>query len=190
MPDFDGEYEISNLGRLRRIDGKMMQPHIDDQGYPRTRIKGKPRRIRRLVAIAFVAGRADGLEVCYNDGDKLNAAASNLRWDTRSSNMLDVVKHGGHNFASRDVCGNGHPYSERAPMMRAGRARICRTCAYAARDVSKAATQARGLEPGDPRHGTLTAHHDHACRCERCLEAYRAYRREYRARKNRKVVEQ
>jgi hypothetical protein len=46
---------------------------------------------------AFIApwpGR--GWECCHNDGDFLNNDLSNLRWDTVSSNRVDMVRHGVH----------------------------------------------------------------------------------------------
>lgn len=46
-----------------------------------------------LVAEHFCNGKEPGLEVCHNNGDKLDCRAENLRWDTRSENRLDIGRH-------------------------------------------------------------------------------------------------
>lgn len=47
----------------------------------------------------------------------------------------------------------------------------CRSANTARHAQVVARMQARGLPPGDPRHGTYTAYTQWACRCERCLAA-------------------
>jgi hypothetical protein len=34
------------------------------------------------------------MQVCHNDGNKLNNNANNLRYDTHENNMLDAINHG------------------------------------------------------------------------------------------------
>jgi len=48
------------------------------------------------------------MEGCHNNGDKDNNRLSNLRWDTPSSNSLDLVRHGTHNQARKTHCPRGH----------------------------------------------------------------------------------
>lgn len=48
-----------------------------------------------LVLEAFVGPRPDGLFCCHNDGDPGNNRLENLRWDTRSANNIDILRHGG-----------------------------------------------------------------------------------------------
>ena len=58
--------------------------------------------VHRLVCEAFHGPAADAaLHCCHNDGDKHNNRAENLRWDTRSANEMDRVKHGTSNRGSR-----------------------------------------------------------------------------------------
>lgn len=47
-----------------------------------------------LVCSAFHGEKPPGMEVAHNDGNRLNNAASNLRWATRSENMHDKHRHG------------------------------------------------------------------------------------------------
>lgn len=50
----------------------------------------------RLVAMAWI-GTPEGyarLQVCHNDGNRLNNHFSNLRWDTPKNNTHDKYAHG------------------------------------------------------------------------------------------------
>lgn len=47
-----------------------------------------------LVCEAFHGPRRLGLEVAHNDGNRLNASATNLRWATRLANIADKWLHG------------------------------------------------------------------------------------------------
>ena len=49
--------------------------------------------IHRSVALAFLGETPDGMEVCHNNGIKSDNRLENLRFDTRSKNMLDVIRH-------------------------------------------------------------------------------------------------
>jgi hypothetical protein len=54
------------------------------------------RRVHRLVLEAFVGSCPPGMECCHNDGNPRNNRLDNLRWDTRSSNVRDQIRHGTH----------------------------------------------------------------------------------------------
>lgn len=57
--------------------------------------------IAHFILEAFVGPRPQGLECCHGDGNCLNDAADNLRWDTRQANNLDRVKHGANPVGER-----------------------------------------------------------------------------------------
>jgi len=63
--------------------------------------RSHPRTVHRLVLEAFVGPCPDGMEGCHNDGNPLNNALSNLRWDTRKANMADRGAHGRTHQGSR-----------------------------------------------------------------------------------------
>jgi len=94
-------YEVSNLGRIRSYRKankgipKILQGSTTKQGYKSIGLPGKTLTIHRLVMLAFVGPCPEGLEVCHNDGNKLNNTTDNLRYDTRTSNLLDTIKHNG-----------------------------------------------------------------------------------------------
>lgn len=56
-----------------------------------------------FVLIAFVGPCPPGMEACHNDGNCLNDASDNLRWDTSVANKADMRKHG------TQVHGETHP---------------------------------------------------------------------------------
>jgi hypothetical protein len=54
-------------------------------------------RVHVLVAEAFLPPRpTPAHEVRHWDGDRMNNAATNLRWGTRSDNVQDALRHGTH----------------------------------------------------------------------------------------------
>jgi hypothetical protein len=50
--------------------------------------------VHRLVLEAFVGPCPEGMEACHNNGDPADNRLENLRWDTRSANAKDKVRHG------------------------------------------------------------------------------------------------
>lgn len=105
---FEGYYEVSDHGRIRRPSmslgryktEKVLSPVRckGNIGYLMVTLKAgcdkaKTLYIHSTVLDAFVCSRPKGMFACHNDGDIENNHASNLRWDTRSSNEMDKVKH-------------------------------------------------------------------------------------------------
>lgn len=50
--------------------------------------------VHRLVLETFVGPCPKGMEGCHNNGIRTDNRLANLRWDTRSGNHRDAVKHG------------------------------------------------------------------------------------------------
>lgn len=114
-------YEVSNQGRVRSLDridskgglrrGRVLKFRTDDKGagysYIQMSANGKPakRNVHVLVLEAFVGPRPSPLhEACHLDGDKGNAALSNLRWDTRQGNWADKWRHGTATAGEQNAC--------------------------------------------------------------------------------------
>ena len=91
---YDGKYEVSNTGKIRRIY-KSRPPHVISQvltkkGYKKVHLsyKGmtKTELVHRLVAIAFISGYDINLQVNHKDENKTNNNVENLEWCTPSQN--------------------------------------------------------------------------------------------------------
>lgn len=74
------EYQASSAGRLRRGD-KLKLLSVDDKGYHMAFVAGRPRRVSRLVASAFLGFEfySPILSVDHIDRNTLNDDVSNLR---------------------------------------------------------------------------------------------------------------
>lgn len=110
LPDHEGHYEVSSLGRVRclthgnrwgrfrRATPLLMKAQCNMQGYRRVPISdGKSRRllsVASLVARTFIGPRPRGSEVAHNDGCCQNDAAANLRYATPTENARDKAIHG------------------------------------------------------------------------------------------------
>ena len=147
------KYEVSNQGRVRsvarevrrpnrgtyRVAERILKPRRAHHGHQYVTLFGdtkKDRRhfgVHRLVLAAFVGPCPEGMEACHNDGDPSNNQVSNLRWDTRSANMLDKVRHGNHWNVNKTHCPQGHPYSAENTYSPPSRPteRMCRACRIA-----------------------------------------------------------
>lgn len=101
---FEGVYEVSNLGRVKRVlrtsgtRHDFMTPTPDSTGRLFVNLRYHKQRknaqVHRLVLTAFMGPCPSGLVACHNDGNPSNNNLNNLRWDTQSSNMADRWRHG------------------------------------------------------------------------------------------------
>ena len=104
IQEFNGEYEVSNFGRVRSMKryygvvGRIMPQTIQCKGYYAVTFwmnnKAYCRKVHRLVIEAFTPN-PDSLP-CINhiDGNKLNNHVSNLEWCTYQANMQHAVRTG------------------------------------------------------------------------------------------------
>ena len=144
IPGYEGLYEVSDHGTVRSLDrqlpwngtsrffsGRILSPVATDFGHLVVGLykdgKSSHARVHRLVMLAFVGLCPEGEEVCHYDGDPANNRLSNLRYDTRSGNFLDSVRHGTHRNTRKTHCPRGHEYTAANTRMEQGRRR-CRTC--------------------------------------------------------------
>lgn len=98
---FEGWYEVSSHGRVRRVRpgrntraGKILKPTVAKIGYETTylskgegaRLTRKRHYVHRLVAAAFIGPCRPGLTVNHIDADKLNNRPWNLEYVTQPEN--------------------------------------------------------------------------------------------------------
>lgn len=111
--NYEGFYQVSNLGRVRGLDryvynpsgkckmkvkGRLLKLHIDTSGYKKITLKrdgfAKNKRVHRLVAETFLDNPNDLKQVNHIDGDKLNNAVSNLEFCTAKDNFEHAIEMG------------------------------------------------------------------------------------------------
>lgn len=144
IPGYEGRYEASATGHVRsNLTGRVLRPYTAASGHLFVALhkdrKSRSRTVHSLIAEAFIGPRPPGEEVRHRNGNPADNRAANLRYGTRSENVLDQVSHGVHNNASKTHCKNGHPLSGDNVKPRSGGGRRCVTCdrkskaSYAAR---------------------------------------------------------
>lgn len=116
---YEGKYQVSNLGRVKSLDRKATdsigrEKLCKGQVLKLTTQKGHKCKtiglskngkkttlnVHKLVMQAFV-GEPNGLEICHTDGDEGNNELSNLRYDTRSENQIDIYRCGSKSSAGK-----------------------------------------------------------------------------------------
>jgi hypothetical protein len=113
IPEWEGLYQASDRGRVRSLE-RTIQNSGARGGYVRRRSKvlktvtvesghhivalcrdGKRQTagVHRLVCMAFHGPNPPGHETAHWDGNPTNNVPSNLRWATRSENLMDRRRH-------------------------------------------------------------------------------------------------
>ena len=104
VPDFPGYYACDDgrIGSAFERDGETWK--ISDRimrilkpaysfGYYRVNLSRNGKRnfilVHKIIARTFIGECPEGYEICHNDGNSTNNAASNLRYDTHTMNILD-----------------------------------------------------------------------------------------------------
>lgn len=108
ISEYDGYYEASNLGRIRRLTrrgkdgrlwkGRVLKQRLNIHGYFQVTLScdGQQccRTVHGLVCLAFHGPRPPRHEVSHLDGNRANNAADNLRWSTHAENERMKWLHG------------------------------------------------------------------------------------------------
>ncbi len=128
VPGYEDYYEISNLGRVRRIDpekgtwfGRIITPIMGSGGYLSIRLAvngvKKNCTLHRLLALVWIPGYEPGLQVNHKDCNKTNNSLDNLEWVTHPENMRHARANldwdSSHTLGGRKGWSEGHARGER-----------------------------------------------------------------------------
>lgn len=95
---FEGLYQVSDAGRVRRVGGVVLRGAVKNHGYVEVALWRGSRAthvlVHRLVLLAFVGLPEANQEARHRDGSRLNNASNNLAWTGRATNMRDQYAHG------------------------------------------------------------------------------------------------
>lgn len=95
FPDYIVDTDGSVCGKRF---GKPLKASLGKSGYTQVVLCGNKnhtyKSVHRLVLETFVGPCPDGMECCHNNGIKDDNKLENLRWDTKSNNQKDSIKHG------------------------------------------------------------------------------------------------
>lgn len=120
VKNYEGIYEISNLGRLRSLErsvlkkngvlqvypGKEIAPITNQDGYLTVKLHDhgtvKTVFLHRLVALHFVPNPLNLPEVNHKDYDRTNSCASNLEWIEHKDNVNYSSQKGHYQHFGKD----------------------------------------------------------------------------------------
>jgi hypothetical protein len=99
IEEFDGAYQVSNHGNIRKANGTHLGKTPQNNGYLNIKFshngkKNINRTAHRLVATAFIPNPDGKPQVNHIDGDKQNNHADNLEWVTQSENLQHAAAMG------------------------------------------------------------------------------------------------
>ena len=91
--DIQYGYKISNQGRVKNSQGKILGGSTHKDSYRFVTIKGKQIPIHRIVAENFIENKYDKPFVNHKDGNKMNNSVDNLEWVTQQENIQHSYKN-------------------------------------------------------------------------------------------------
>lgn len=87
---YEGYYEVSDFGRVRNINGKIREPHLN-RGYQNVSLHKdgvqKTEKVHRLVAKTFLENPNGYDQINHIDEDRANNHVWNLEWCTPEYNL-------------------------------------------------------------------------------------------------------
>lgn len=111
VPGCEGKYEVSSFGKVKSLNRRVpngwgrthsvperiLKPSFDKQGYERVTLCGKQLMVHRIACAAFHGpAPVDKPYALHWDDVPTNNRADNLRWGTKSDNMIDRIRNGIH----------------------------------------------------------------------------------------------
>ena len=98
---FDDRYQVSSLGRIIGIHGRVISHQYHRNGYVSTKIGGIRKSIHRLVAQTFIPNALKKPSVHHKNGIKDDNRLENLEWVTPSENIKYSCIMGTHRYPNK-----------------------------------------------------------------------------------------
>jgi hypothetical protein len=97
--DYEGLYQVSNEGRIRRNkNGHILNHRFMDTGYDRCVLykKGNPKTlmVHRIVALSFIDNKDNKPIINHKDSNPKNNNVENLEWVTAKENTWHSINKG------------------------------------------------------------------------------------------------
>lgn len=122
VANYEGLYDVSSLGRIRRNEmvtrhghrrkGGIRRQPFNKDGYRIITLnkdgKKLTRQVHKIVAEAFLGPCPNGMVVCHNNGDPADNRVANLRYGTHAENIADKTVHGTCYQSNKTHCPRGH----------------------------------------------------------------------------------
>ena len=94
---YEGLYQVSDLGRIRNFQNKIMKQHKNHKGYLIIQLSKEGRRktliVHRLVAKAFIPNKNNKEQINHINCNKADNNIENLEWVTTKENVVHAFKH-------------------------------------------------------------------------------------------------
>jgi len=94
---WEGRYEVSSWGRVRRINCKPKKNTVGANGYDVVSLSREGKSyaftVHRLVLEAFVGPCPEGCETRHLNGNRADNRLENLKWGTAAQNSADRIRH-------------------------------------------------------------------------------------------------
>lgn len=156
IPGWEGEYEVSDQGRVRslerfvqrtsspqRVGQRILKTPPGTHGYPRVNLaragKYVQRTVHSLVLESFTGPCPPGMEALHRNGVRTDCRLANLKWGTSVENKADILRHGRNHSRNKTECPHGHPYNSTNTYVWNGR-RLCKACRAAYKRKRRADT--------------------------------------------------
>lgn len=105
IKDFEGNYQVSNLGRIRSIRTsqgtyreRIKKTSISNAGYEQVNLfknnESFTKMVHRLVAESFITNPLNKKTVNHINGIKTDNTSTNLEWNTHSENLIHASNTG------------------------------------------------------------------------------------------------
>ena len=115
IPGYEGLYSAEEDGRIYSHRGdKYLSPGLKKDGYLMVVLyKDENKKnilVHRLVALTFIENPENKYAVDHIDRNKINNSVNNLRWATRSENLINTIVHRNNKLQEKHINFNKNKY--------------------------------------------------------------------------------